>query len=260
MRRSTAGAGVAITGAALAGAVLAGAGGLGHAAPVASAAGTAAAAGAVATDQEGITVTATGEASGAPDELRVSLGAEVTRPRADAALTASSSVAARVAAALKAAGVAARDVRTSDLNVSAQYDSNDHVTGWTARTSLEATLHDLKRAGAVLDAAIGAGGTSVRVDGLTYDLANPDPVLAKARTQAFQRAQERARAYAAAAGRSLGPVVQVVEAAGDGTVEPASGALRVPAASAASGSFDPGALQPGSTDVSVTTTVRWSFA
>lgn len=263
MRRSSAGVAVAVGGAMLAGAVFAGVGGLGHAAPVASAAGRSAS-GTVATspDQEGVTITATGQASGTPDELHVSLAAEVTRPQADAALTASSSAAARVAGALTAAGVASRDVRTSNLDVSADYDASGHITGWTARTWLEATLHDLPRAGAVLDAAIAAGGTSLRVDGLSYDLANPETVLAKARTQAFRRAEARARAYAAAAGRSLGPVMQVVEG-GDRTVAPADG-FRVPEAASSAGtsagSFDPGALQPGTSDVSVTTTVRWSFA
>jgi hypothetical protein len=48
--------------------------------------------------------------------------------------------------------------------------------------------------------------------------------------------------------------VQVVEGADEG----ADPTVRFPAA-ATRGSFDSGALQPGSTEVSVTTTVRWAF-
>ncbi|RZS90340.1 hypothetical protein EV189_2125 [Motilibacter rhizosphaerae] len=204
---------------------------------------------------DGVTITAEGSASGTPDVVELALALEATRPRADAALRASGTSTAAVVRALRAAGVADADLRTSGLGVSPSWGKDGRVTGFTARTQLTATLHQVGRAGAVLDAAAAAGGAALRVDGLSYGVADPDALLAKARQQAFDRARARAEAYAQAAGRSLGPVVSVREDAGSG----GDGALPRAAASGAAAGFDSTALQPGSTTVTLDATVRWSF-
>jgi len=254
VRTISAGAVVGLAGAALLGAVVAS--GWGSGPPVATAASPSS--GTQASETQGITVTATGEAEGTPDELLFAVATEVGRPRADAALSASSSVAARVAAALRAAGIASGDIRTSGLEVYAARNSHGTVTGWTARTSLAVSVRDLRRAGPALDGAVAAGGAAIRVNDLSYALADPEALMATARAQAFQRARERAAAYASASGRSLGPVLQVVE--GGGSVAPSAALPQADLAAGSAASIDPGALQPGSAHVSVTTTVRWSFA
>src|SRR5207237_1190278 len=146
--------------------------GSGQAAPIAAATPSGGSAAAEAAGGDGVTVTATGETVAVPDELHVSLAVEVTRPRADAALTAASGAAVKVVRALEGAGVGRRDLQTNDLEVSPEYGgaSESVVTGWTARISWDVTVNALSRAGRVLDAAIGAGGASIRIDAVSYDV------------------------------------------------------------------------------------------
>jgi uncharacterized protein len=154
----------------------------------------------------GITVTGTGEVSSVPDEAEFSLGVSTTGTTARSALAANSGQMQRVLDALKAAGVARADIRTQDVSVGSDYDDDG---GYTARNSVSVTIHDLDRAGAVLDAASRAGANEVYGPSLTR--ANRSGLEAKALKAAYANARDRAEALAEAAGVSLGKVTAIAE-------------------------------------------------
>ena len=163
----------------------------------------------VATDT--VSVTGLGTADGAPDSLGVDFTVSVTRSTVQSALDAQSAAARRLFAALQRAGVARRDLRTTDLNLDRHYDSHGAVTGYDAGQTIHATVSPLRRAGATISAAATSSGNDIEVGSLSFDLVHDDAVVRSARTNAFGDARDRAEQYAALSGRALGRVQKITE-------------------------------------------------
>lgn len=159
----------------------------------------------------GITVTGTGNATGTPDEVLLSLEVDTQAASVSAALDAANQDMIRVRDALRAHDVAPADLQTSGLSAQASYGQQGNVNGYQVTESLAATLHDLSRAGATIGAATDAGGNAVRIDGVSLDLSDRSALLSAARANAMADAKARASDYASAAGRTLGPVQSISE-------------------------------------------------
>jgi hypothetical protein len=118
---------------------------------------------------------------------------------------------------LKAKGVAAKDVQTSDLSISPQYGSSfpgggdSKITGYQVSNMVTVTMHDVNASGAVIDAAADAAGNDVRVQNLSFSIADEGALRAQARTAAVTQAKEKAKQLADAAGVSLGPLLSITE-------------------------------------------------
>ncbi len=153
----------------------------------------------------GITVSGTGSVKSVPDEAQFSLGVDSTGPTARDALAANSEHMRRVLAALYAAGVAKGDVQTQDVSVSRSYPND----GYSADNSVSVTIHDIARAGSLLDAATNAGANNVY--GPTPTRSDQDELQAKALRDAVGDARARARVLAEAAGVQLGSVTAITE-------------------------------------------------
>jgi uncharacterized protein YggE len=157
----------------------------------------------------GITVTGTGTVQSVPDQAQFSLGVESTGPTAREALTANSERMRRVLAALFAAGVAKGDVQTQDVSVSRSYPDN----GYSASNSVSVTIHDLPKAGSILDSATNAGANNVY--GPTLTRSDQNELQAKALRAAVDNARAKARVLADAAGVQLGSVTAISENEGE---------------------------------------------
>src|ERR671914_790959 len=72
--------------------------------------------------REGITVTGVGHVDSVPDEAEFSLGVTTKGRTAREALAANSERMRRLIAALKAAGVAERDIKTQNVSIGPNYD------------------------------------------------------------------------------------------------------------------------------------------
>ncbi len=204
----------------------------------------------------GITVTGVGKVTGRPDVLTLDLSVHVTGGDASAALSGASATMAKVRASLQASGVADADLATSGLTlqVNYRYDGNRQtVDGYSAVESSTAKLRDLGRAGGAITAAVAAGGNAVAVNGVSFQLEDDSTLLSSARAAAFADAKAKASQYAAAAGRTLGPVTRINESVD--TTNPVSGERSSAASSGASVPVDPGTSQ-----VSVTVEVVFGLA
>ena len=73
-----------------------------------------------------LTVQGTGLATGTPNILTISVAIDVTDPTADQALADDNTKAKAVIGALALAGVATKDVQTSDLSINPQYNERCH--------------------------------------------------------------------------------------------------------------------------------------
>jgi hypothetical protein len=81
------------------------------------------------------------------------------------------------------------------------------VKGYVARNQVEVRVDDLKKLGAVLDAAGTSGATSMA--GLRFDITDRAAVEREALKLAVQDAMARVRAMAAGAGVTAGAIVRI---------------------------------------------------
>lgn len=159
--------------------------------------------------REGITVTGVGRVSTVPDEAEFSLGITTEGRTARGALAANSVRMRALIDALKAAGVAERDIQTRDVSVGPDYDDAGRSDDFVASNTVAVLIRDLDRAGAVLDAAARAGANNVYGPSLTRS--NREGLEAKALADAVASARKRAETLAEAAGVDLGAVTAISE-------------------------------------------------
>jgi uncharacterized protein YggE len=163
--------------------------------------------------EETIIVPGRGRVTVEPDLASVRLGVALTRPTATEAREAAATTMTAILAAVAAAGVERKDLRTAlvGLNPVTDYSSErgPRVTGYQLTNTVEVTVRALATVGAVIDAGLAAGATSL--DGLDFRLADPTAAESEARRAAVVDARRRAETLAAAAGRTLGTVIGLVE-------------------------------------------------
>ncbi|MFC6012579.1 SIMPL domain-containing protein [Nocardia lasii] len=198
-----------------------------------------------------------------PDLIRVTLSVESRAETVSAAYGRAGDRVGAVVAALRAAGVRDADMATSGLSVRTEtvYTDNgrNQVVGYLASTGLSLSLREGTDPAETVAAAVRAGGDDVRLGGLTRTVADPGPLLEQARDAAFDDAKAKAAQYAARAGVSLGPVVQITE----DTAPPAraydiSAEMDSPMFTARANSSVP--VVPGETEVSADVRVTWTLA
>lgn len=167
----------------------------------------------------GIVVIGVGEVRHAPSILIVRIGVSVTRKTVRQATEDATAGARAVIAALHAQGVAQDDVQTANVTVGPFHEHSPggppRLVGYTFTNTVSAIVRDLERAGAVLDAALRAGGDDVVLESVTF--AAPDDnreVLRQARTAAFEDALSKAQHLASLAGVSLGSPLSIDETGG----------------------------------------------
>jgi uncharacterized protein len=202
----------------------------------------------------GITVTGTGTVTGTPDTLTVSLSTTATAASIDDALARATKAQDAVVASLERSGVADKDLQTSNFSIQPNYTNKGLPSGYVVNEGVTAKIHGLAKAGATLNAAVGAGGDKVRVDNVYVSIDDTDPLQGDARAAAVADAKAHAQQYAAAAGRSLGQVQSISEQTSYSPTPyaydramPTAGSAAVP-------------IQAGSQDVTVSITVVYAFA
>jgi uncharacterized protein YggE len=161
-------------------------------------------------------VVAEGQASRVPDIATIRAGVVTQAATAAGALSANAAQMTRVLAALKAAGVAERDVQTATISLSPQYRYAENqppvITGYQASNSVAVKFRDIARSGAILDALVRQGAN--QIDGPNLSIDQLESAQDEARTDAVKRARARAELYAKALGMRVERLVSLSE--GDG--------------------------------------------
>ena len=161
-------------------------------------------------------INATGEVARVPDVAVISAGVVSRSPTATAALQDTADRMTRVLAALKRAGVADRDIQTSNVNLNAEYrypeNQAPQLVGYTASNSVTIRFRDLRNSGKILDALVAQGAN--QINGPTLMVDKPESALDEARTRAIAIARARAEIYARSLGMRVVRVVSVNESGG----------------------------------------------
>jgi uncharacterized protein YggE len=135
----------------------------------------------------------------APDIATIGAGVSTEAPSATEALRENSREMQRVVERLKALGVAARDIQTTGISLSARYDYDQAgrkpvFRGYQASNRVSVILRKLDRVGEVLDALVAAGANDL--SGPSFAVENDEAAKDAARQRAIARAQARAKSYA----------------------------------------------------------------
>jgi uncharacterized protein len=158
----------------------------------------------------GITVQGTGSVATAPDRAELSFGVETQGTTAKAALAANAAEMRRVIAAVKASG--GTNVTTQSVSLSPRYDEQNQVQAFVATNTVSATIKEIAKAGALIDAAVDAGANQVY--GPSLSRGDQGANYRKALEAAVADARASAQALASASGLSLGRITAVVEGGG----------------------------------------------
>ena len=158
----------------------------------------------------GITVQGTAAVVSVPDRAELSFGVESQGQSARAALSANAAEMRRVIAAVKAAG--GTDVKTQSVSLSPRYNERNEVLAFVATNSVSATIKDLAKAGALIDAAVNAGANQVY--GPSLSRGDQTELYRTALKAAVANARANAQALASASNLSLGRITAIVEGGG----------------------------------------------
>lgn len=163
-----------------------------------------------------LNLSAYGETRVAPDMATINLGVVTEAPTAAGALSANATRMNEVMAALKKAGIAEKDIQTSGLNLSPQYDYVQNeppkLRGYQASNQVTVTVNDLAKVGAAVDATVKAGANNV--NNIAFGLKDPTAAENAAREAAVKALSSKADLYARATGHRVGRLVTLSEGGG----------------------------------------------
>jgi uncharacterized protein YggE len=203
------------------------------------------------------TITVVGMASvTAPnDTAGVSFGVTTAHRSPAAALADTSARTQRVIGALTAAGIPKADVQTQtvslDRSVRPRRGHRKRRVLYTARNSVSVVVRNIATTGAVIQAAVGAGATSV--SGVEFSASNANDLYRRALGLAYDDAHAKAEALAQHAGATLGRPISIQEGQQDFT-NPSAQTVAAPPGAAAP------PIEPGSATVDAFVTVVFAIS
>ena len=178
-----------------------------------------------------LSVSADGTSQARPDMGVINLGVTTEGQTAAAALAENARRMTALTQALRRAGVAERDIQTSNVSVNPQQEYREgqapRITGYQANNTVTARVRNVDNLGRVIDAAVGAGGNTV--NGVSFAHQNVDAQLDAARRAAIAEARRRAELYASALGMRVQRIVAVQEGGGFSPPMPVPYAARMDA-------------------------------
>lgn len=214
-----------------------------------------------------LTVSAEGRTNRAPDLAIFNAGVTTQGPNAAQALSANAAKMTAVIAALKRAGIAERDIQTSNLSINPIYTDPNRdaamaaragqpyvpvppemqipkIIGYSATNNVTVRQRNLRDFGRVIDTLVTAGAN--QVNGPQFMLDEQDPALDAARVEAIGKARARAELYARAAGMRVNRILSISETGGYYPPQVMYARAEMGAVSAPPPSpVQPGELQPG---------------
>jgi uncharacterized protein len=221
---------------------------------VAIAAGTLVAAPALAQDMPPAAISVTGEAmvSVPPDLAVVDGGVSSEAKTAREASEANNAAMAKVLAALKGAGIDAKDIQTSRLSLQPQSAPNrtgpSAVAGYRASNRVTIRVRDVAKVANVIDTLVGAGANEI--GGINFMVSQASKLLDEAREQAVADARRKAEIYAKAAGVTLGAPLSISEEGSPGPM---------PFRKMAAGMAVSAPVAQGEETLQVTVSVSWAI-
>ena len=171
---------------------------------------------AVSTDGTLLSVSAQAETTRVPDIAHLSTGVVTQAADANAAMRANAAQMTRVVDAIRKAGIAERDIRTSGVNLHPQYRYADNqpptITGYEARNTVDITVRKIGELGGIMDALVAVGAN--QINGPSFEVDDKEGAYDEARRAAIEKARARAQMYAQTLGMEVRRIVSISEGNG----------------------------------------------
>mgnify|MGYP003605140529 FL=1 len=195
-----------------------------------------------------LNVSAQAEARRVPDVATISAGVVTQAADGNTAMRQNAEQMAKVMAAIKAAGIAEKDIQTSGISLNPQYryveNEAPSITGYQASNTVSLKVRDITKLGKVLDSLAAQGAN--QINGPSFQIDQPEPVYDEARLAALKKAKDRAETYAKALDLKVRRIISISEGGGGG-FRP----VPMMAMSARGKAEMDTAVSPGETEVSV---------
>ena len=188
----------------------------------------------------GIWVSGNGKASGAPDIAVISLGVESVEDTAAIARARAAAAMNRVAQVLTDAGIASSDIQTMYFSINPRYQGvevercdevepegeqesstekscykvwESRLIGYEVSNRASVKIRNLSNVGTIIDQVTEAAGDLVRINGINFNIEDPQPFQDDARTKAVADMKRKAEMLAELADVKLGRLVYLNEGA-----------------------------------------------
>lgn len=173
-------------------------------------------------DRAHITVRGTGSISAKPDMATIQVGVQIQNTSLDTAQTDAANKMDAIMKQLKDAGIADKDISTSQYNVEPVMNYRDNqppeVTGYRVTNIVSVKVRDLTKAGKLIDSLVSSGANSLY--GISFGFSDPSALMKQAREQAMQDAKDKAQQLATLGGVGLGAPIVIEDAGSNMPVAP----------------------------------------
>ncbi len=160
-----------------------------------------------------ITLMGRGSIERPPDVAMINVGVQVEAKTAAEAMAQQATNMNGVFAAVKAAGIADRDMQTGSMSLNPVYEypnnARPRLTGYQASNSITIKVRKLDTLGKTLDAVVKGGGNTI--NGISFSVDRPDKFQNDARVEAIKDAAAKAEIYAQAVGYKVKRIVTISE-------------------------------------------------
>jgi uncharacterized protein YggE len=206
-----------------------------------------------------IITSASGEARVTPDRAQIHIGVQTRAATAAQAGADNARKSRAVIDAVKARGIPAEQIATSEYNLFPEYDHREpregaqgpRVIGYVANNTVRIEVRRLDQVGGVIDAALAAGANMVNT--IQFFASNVDEARRTALGEAVSRARGDAEALARAAGGTLGELLELNTQSPPVRPVYAERMMRAAAADVQT------PIEPGQQTLSVWVSGRWAF-
>jgi hypothetical protein len=164
--------------------------------------------------QARVVVVGEGSVTVAPDYARIRSGVSTNAKTVKEASDTNSKLMANIIATLVDAGVAKKDIQTSEFSIEPVYispipPSGPKLSGYRVSNQVNVTIHQISQVSEVLDRLVKAGATDA--GNIAFLISDREKALDQAREAAITNARHRAELYAHASGLTLGRVAWITE-------------------------------------------------
>lgn len=161
-----------------------------------------------------INVSGNGEVNATPDIAYITLGVITEKTTVSEAQSANTAAMNSIIDAIKKAGIASEDIKTSNYNISPKYNyedktGNSTVVAYTVSNTLKVTVKDISKAGSIIDLAV-ENGANIS-NGISFGVSDYEKYYNMALADAIKNAKDKAEVIANAINVSLSSPVKIVE-------------------------------------------------
>ncbi|MEP3049274.1 MAG: SIMPL domain-containing protein [Roseibium sp.] len=206
-----------------------------------------------------ITMEGRGSVSVAPDMAVITTRVVTAAKTAPDALAQNTRDLSKVIETIKAADIEAKDIQTSGFSIYPRYEritdgSNrqPEIIGYEVRNGVEINVRDLGTLGNLLNTVVESGANAV--DGIRFQVSDPDEKLDEARKAAVKAARHKAEIFSNAAGVELVNIITIAET---GVQMPRPMMMRAESMMMAKADAVP--IEAGEETISASVTISWEI-